>query len=89
MEDLGFALRIASATLLYALFALHASKAIAWGEWLSQPLLAGLLLLGAAHSLPLTGAAHVMTYLTYAAFNLWAVWWCMGGAGETASQYAQ
>ncbi len=72
----GDALRIASATLLYALFALHASKAIAWGEWLSQPLLAALLLLGAAHSLPLTGAAHVMTYFVYAAFNFWAVRRC-------------
>ena len=35
-----------------------------------------LLLLGAAHSLPLTGAAHVMTYFVYAAFNFWAVRRC-------------
>ena len=69
----GDALRIASATLLYALYALHASKAIAWGEWLSQPLLAALLLLGAAQSLPWTGAAHVVTYFVSAGFNFWAV----------------
>ncbi len=65
----GDFMRVVSAVFLFALYALHASKAIAWGEWLSQPLLAGLLMLGAAQSLLWTGLAHWATYVVYAAFN--------------------
>jgi hypothetical protein len=71
----GDLLRIVAAVLLYALFALHASKTIAWGEWLSQPLLALLLAMGAAQSLVFTGLAHMGTYALYAAVNALAVAW--------------
>ena len=71
----GDFMRVVSAVFLFALYALHASKAIAWGEWLSQPLLASLLMLGAAHSLLWTGLAHWATYVVYAAFNAGAVVW--------------
>jgi hypothetical protein len=71
----GDLLRIVAAVLLYALFALHASKTIAWGEWLSQPLLALLLALGAAQSLMFTGLAHMGTYALYAVVNALAVAW--------------
>ncbi len=71
----GDLLRIVAAVLLYALFALHASKTIAWGEWLSQPLLALLLAMGAAQSLLFTGLAHMGTYALYAVVNALAVAW--------------
>lgn len=71
----GDLLRIVAAVFLYALFALHASKTIAWGEWLSQPLLALLLVMGAAQSLLYTGVAHMGTYALYAAVNALAVAW--------------
>lgn len=71
----GDLLRIVAAVLLYALFALHASKTIAWSEWLSQPLLALLLATGAAQSLLFTGLAHTGTYALYAAVNALAVVW--------------
>ena len=76
----GDFMRVVSAVFLFALYALHASKAIAWGEWLSQPLLASLLMLGAAHSLLWTGLAHWATYVVYAAFNAGAVWWNIRGS---------
>ena len=71
----GDLLRIVAAVFLYALFALHASKTIAWGEWLSQPLLALLLAMGAAQTLMFTGLAHMGTYALYAAVNALAVAW--------------
>ena len=71
----GDLLRIVAAVLLYALFALHASKTIAWSEWLSQPLLALLLAMGAAQSLVFTGLAHMGTYALYAVVNALAVAW--------------
>ena len=71
----GDLLRIVAAVFLYALFALHASKTIAWGEWLSQPLLAMLLAMGAAQSLMFTGLAHMGTYALYAIVNALAVAW--------------
>jgi len=67
---LGDLFRICSSILLYALYALKAGKLISFGEILSQPLLALLLCLGASQSLLLTGAAHLMTYIVYAGFNL-------------------
>jgi hypothetical protein len=67
---LGDALRILAAIGLVGLYALQAGKTIATGELLSQPLLALLLLLGAGQSLFWTGAAHVVSYAIYAAFNL-------------------
>lgn len=78
--------RIAAAVFLYALFALHASKTIAWTEWLSQPLLAALLVLGAGQSLWLAGTAHLGTYVLYAGVNAVAVgWWVWRRPGRGAS----
>lgn len=67
----GDALRMFSGLLLTALYAMHANRGIAVGEWLSQPLLALFLVLGAAGSLLSIGIAHVMTYLIFTCFNLW------------------
>lgn len=67
----GDALRMFAGLLLFGLYALHANRAIAFGEWLSQPLLALLLILGAAHTLLGVGSAHLATYLVFVAFNLW------------------
>ncbi len=78
----GDLLRIVAAVFLYALFALHASKTIAWGEWLSQPLLALLLVMGAAQSLMYTGVAHVGTYALYAVVNALAVAWHLRQVGR-------
>jgi hypothetical protein len=78
----GDLLRIVAAVLLYALFALHASKTIAWGEWLSQPLLALLLAMGAAQSLMFTGLAHMGTYALYATVNALAVAWHLRQVGH-------
>jgi hypothetical protein len=78
----GDLLRIVAAVFLYALFALHASKTIAWGEWLSQPLLALLLAMGAAQSLMFTGLAHMGTYALYALVNAVAVAWHLRQMGH-------
>ena len=64
----GDFLRIISAIFLMGLYSLHCSKAIALGEFLSQPLYALLLFLGAATSLINVGLAHLFTYLIYALF---------------------
>lgn len=67
----GDALRMFAGLLLFGLYALHANRAIALGEWLSQPLLALLLTLGAAFSLVGIGLAHVVTYTLFVLLNLW------------------
>lgn len=67
----GDALRMFAGLLLFGLYALHANRAIALGEWLSQPLLALLLALGAANTLLGVGLAHLSTYLIFVALNLW------------------
>lgn len=75
----GDGLRVLSAVFLFGLYAQQASQTIAWGEWLSQPLLALLLGLGAAEALRWTGWAHLATYAVYASFNavaLHAHWQC-------------
>ena len=64
----GDFLRIVSAIFLMGLYSLHCSKTIAWGEFLSQPLYALLLFLGAASSLISVGLAHLGTYFIYALF---------------------
>ena len=71
----GDFMRVVSAVFLFTLYALHASKAIACGEWLSQPLLASLMVLGAAQNLLWTGLAHWATYFVYAAFNAFVAIW--------------
>lgn len=67
----GDALRMFAGLLLFGLYALHANRAIALGEWLSQPLLALLLTLGAAVSLVGVGLAHTFTYCVFVLLNLW------------------
>lgn len=71
----GDALRIAAALFLYGLFARQAGRTIAVGEWLSQPLLAIILMMGAAQSLLATGFAHWIVYAIYAGYNGIAVLW--------------
>ena len=49
-----------------ALYILHRTRIISVVELFSQPLLALLLILGAAHSLIWVGVAHLFTYIVYA-----------------------
>ena len=62
----GDAMRILAVIFLMALYILHRTKTISVVELFSQPLLALLLILGAAHSLIWVGAAHLFTYTVYA-----------------------
>ncbi len=66
----GDALRMFAGLLLFGLYAMHANRAIALGEWLSQPLLALFVTLGAATSLIGVGLAHMATYIVFVALNL-------------------
>ena len=69
----GTLVRIASWIPLYALYAMHRTRAIAVGELLSLPLFAAILwAAGDALTLELAGAAWLACYLAYGAFNLWA-----------------
>jgi len=62
----GDAMRILAIIFLMALYILHRTRIISVVELFSQPLLALLLILGAAHSLIWVGAAHLFTYTVYA-----------------------
>ena len=59
-------MRILAVIFLMALYILHRTRIISVVELFSQPLLALLLILGAAHSLIWVGAAHLFTYTVYA-----------------------
>jgi O-antigen/teichoic acid export membrane protein len=70
----GSVLRIASWIPLYALYAMSRTRAIAAGELLSLPLFAALLAAcGENLTLELAGAAWLLSFLAYAAFNYWAM----------------
>ncbi len=70
----GDMLRIISWVFLYALYALRRTALIAAGEFLSLPLFALFLVLaGEGLTLESAGALWLLTYLTYAGFNAWAV----------------
>jgi len=62
----GDAMRILAIIFLMALYILHRTRTISVVELFSQPLLALLLILGAAQSLIWVGAAHLFTYAIYA-----------------------
>jgi O-antigen/teichoic acid export membrane protein len=69
---LGDFLRIVAAVFLMGLYTLHASKAIAIGELLSQPLFALLLFISIHLSLVDIGKYHLLTYLIYSIFCIGA-----------------
>jgi hypothetical protein len=69
---LGDFLRIVAAVFLMGLYTLHASKSIAFGELLSQPLFALLLLISINLSLVDIGKYHLLTYLIYSIFCIGA-----------------
>jgi hypothetical protein len=70
----GSLVRIASWIALYALYAALRTRAIAFGELLSLPLFALLVILAGGHlSLELLGALWLASFLAYAAFNFWAL----------------
>jgi O-antigen/teichoic acid export membrane protein len=69
---LGDFLRIVAAVFLMGLYTLHASKAIALGELLSQPLFALLLFISINLSLVDIGKYHLLTYLIYSIFCIGA-----------------
>ena len=69
---LGDFLRIVAAVFLMGLYTLHASKAIAFGELLSQPLFAILLFISINLSLVDIGKYHLLTYLIYSIFCIGA-----------------
>lgn len=86
----GDALRMFAGLLLFGLYALHANRAIALGEWLSQPLLALLLTLGAAASLLGVGLAHAVTYTVFVLLNLWLLrtLWTSMRVSSTSSEHS-
>ena len=69
---LGDFLRIVAAVFLMGLYTLHASKAIAFGELLSQPLFAILLFISINLSLVDIGKYHLLTYMIYSIFCIGA-----------------
>jgi O-antigen/teichoic acid export membrane protein len=70
----GSLARIASWIPLYALYAMSRTRAIAVGEVLSLPLFVALLAAcGNRLTLELAGAAWLLSFLAYAAFNYWAM----------------
>ena len=81
----GDAMRILSTIGLIGLFSLEAGTLISVGEFLSQPLLAGLFWMGAARSLESAGAAHLLTYCIYAGFNGYGLVWVSRRRGRNAS----
>ena len=62
----GDACRVLAIIFLLALYILKGTKTISFVEFFSQPLLALLLILGAANSLIGVGKAHLLTYTLYA-----------------------
>ena len=70
----GSVARIASWIPLYALYAMSRTRAIAIGELFSLPLFVALLAAcGDRLTLELAGAAWLLSFLAYAAFNYWAM----------------
>lgn len=64
----GDFIRILAGIFLMGLYALKASRAISFGELLSQPLFALFLFLGIGGNLEFVGIYHLLTYLIYASF---------------------
>jgi polysaccharide transporter, PST family len=70
----GSVVRIASWIPLFALYAMRRTRAITFGELLSLPLFAALLLVFRDHlSLETAGVLWTASYIAYGVFNFWAV----------------
>lgn len=68
----GDLVRIFSGIFLIGLYAYQASKSISIGEFLSQPLFVFFLFITSTYTLELIGLYHLITYMIYASFCMFA-----------------